>query len=347
MEVKKVEQLLNEASNISKKIPIKEKTFMDISGYPHYENVSSNILAFYFNPAEEHNLNTIVIDAFIKAIKNKNSSITQNENINKLDIYREYTTIKGNRIDLVLKNEELVVGIENKIYATVYNDLKDYANTLNKISKNSIKILLSLNPNNDIVKNTEFINITYQEFFDELKISLNSVQDKNNKWYIFLEEFIKNLENFEGELEMEEEIIKWLQINKKGIEDFNKIKEIAKKSIHKKQEQLKQILYDKLKISYIKFWIDDIGITCYIDSPLKYHVDASLTQDGWKIGVFSWTVHSGNKMRELLHNSNYKIVEEEGYHEWLYKFDYNYPIEEIAEKVIEIFNYIEETLKNI
>ena len=32
------------------------KTFMEISGYPHYENVCSNILSFYLNPANEHGL---------------------------------------------------------------------------------------------------------------------------------------------------------------------------------------------------------------------------------------------------------------------------------------------------
>ena len=56
MEFKKFENLLKEASNIVEKIPIKEKTFMDISGYPYYENVCSNILAFYFKPKEEHKL---------------------------------------------------------------------------------------------------------------------------------------------------------------------------------------------------------------------------------------------------------------------------------------------------
>lgn len=48
---------------------------MDISGYPHYENVCSNILAFYFNPLEEHNLNNLVINSFIKVLISKNYNI--------------------------------------------------------------------------------------------------------------------------------------------------------------------------------------------------------------------------------------------------------------------------------
>ena len=61
MELSNYNDLLYEASEIYKRIPRKEKTFMDISGYPHYENVCSNILAFYFNPLEEHNLNNLVM----------------------------------------------------------------------------------------------------------------------------------------------------------------------------------------------------------------------------------------------------------------------------------------------
>ena len=34
--------------------PPRNLTFMQIAGYPHYENVCSNILAFYLDPAEEH-----------------------------------------------------------------------------------------------------------------------------------------------------------------------------------------------------------------------------------------------------------------------------------------------------
>ena len=36
--------------------PARRKTFMDISGYPHYENVVSNILSFYFDDSEEHGM---------------------------------------------------------------------------------------------------------------------------------------------------------------------------------------------------------------------------------------------------------------------------------------------------
>lgn len=340
------DNLLDEATELYKRIPVKKKTFMDVSGYPHYENVSSNILAFYFDPLEEHGFNSLVINSFIKVLIKKGLNIRFVEDTEKININREYITEKGNRIDLVLQNQDFVIGIENKIDASVYNDLEDYANTLNKLNKNSIKILLSVNDNSKKILDTEFINITYNELFNQLNSDLEEYQNKDNKWYIFIKEFIKNLENYEGGLEMEEEILNWLKINKTKIDDLDKLRESATRSIERKEEKLKTLLEEKLKVNFIKIWKGNMEVACYIDSPYKYHVDATLNPDGWKIGVFTWLVVKNNLIKQILLNSKYNITEDDGNHRWLFKFDYNTSIEEIMNKVIEIYEYIENEINN-
>lgn len=334
-------QILFEASELYNKIPVREKTFMDISGYPHYENVCSNILAFYFNNKEEHNLNILVINSLIKVLKNNNINIEPIKENDIVKVSREYTTLKGNRIDIVIENDNFVIGIENKLDATVYNDLTDYANTINSINKKSVKILLSLHNNSKICENTEFINITYSELCNQLDIDLLNYQDSNNKWYIFIKEFIKNLENYEGESEMEEEILNWLKANKKEIEKLDGIRQIAMKSIEKKEEELKNLLEEKLNVNFIKIWRGNTEMACYIDSPKKYHADATLNPEGWKIGVFTWSVANNNKAKQILQNSNYNIIEDDGQHRWLFKYNYDINIEDVLNKVIEIYEYIE------
>ena len=340
MELVKYNDLLYEASELYKRIPQKEKTFMDISGYPHYENVCSNILAFYFNPLEEHKLNNLVINSFIKILISKNCNISELDENLKIEVDLEYTTMRGNRIDIVIQSNDFVIGIENKIEASVYNDLEDYSTTLNKLNRNSIKVLLSLYDNSSKIDKSEFINITYQEFFKQLKTDLLNYQD-NNKWLIFLNEFIQNLENYEGEVEMEEEVLNWLKDNKEKLEELDKIKEIANKSIERKVEELKSLLENKLAINFIKIWKGNNEMVCYVDSPKKYHVDAKLTPEGWKVGLFAWTVGKNNEIQQMIRNSNYDLIEDDGSHRILFKYDFNISLDVITDKVIEIYEYVE------
>ena len=41
-------------------------SIFDVSGYPHYENVCSNVLAFYLHPQKEHDLENLVLSALLK-----------------------------------------------------------------------------------------------------------------------------------------------------------------------------------------------------------------------------------------------------------------------------------------
>ena len=58
----KISAALNKTADI--KIKSRVKTFFDVAGFPHYENVLSNILAFFFYTNEEHNLK----DLWIKSL---------------------------------------------------------------------------------------------------------------------------------------------------------------------------------------------------------------------------------------------------------------------------------------
>lgn len=78
MRLSNMEKFLKDAEHIYNRIPKKEKTFMEVSGYPHYENVCSNILSFYFNPNEEHRLNDIVLKSLLSTIKNKQLELINN-----------------------------------------------------------------------------------------------------------------------------------------------------------------------------------------------------------------------------------------------------------------------------
>ena len=334
--------LLNEVNKIYNKMPIKEKTFMEVSGYPHYENVCSNILAFYLNPKEEHKLGSVLINSMLNVVCNKEKNIYKDINLSHFNIYREYTTLNGNRIDIVMQNEELVIGIENKIYASVYNDLEDYAKTLNKLNKNSIKILLSLHKEIKNITRYDFINITYSEFFKQLKQDLKSYNQVDNKWYIYLIDFINNIEGFEVEKDMELEIINWINGHKKEIKEFKELLNIAQDNIKKKLEEYVRIFNEKLPEKYnIKYYNgeDEISTTAYIVFDGGYNFDTKLDTENWKLGIFIWKKSSQLKIKEILNKNNIKYIEENS-HLWLYEFNYDTLVEDIVSKSIDIYKMI-------
>lgn len=172
----------------------REPTFMEITKYPHYEKVCSNILSFYFDINREHNLGDLVLRSLLKAAN------IEIEKIDEIDVYTEYPTETGKSIDLVLYNKNFAIGIENKIKATVYNDLEDYAKTIESLNDNTYKLILSLRDETTIANDYGYINVTYEKFIDNLKELTKPVWDSSNKWHIFLQEFITTMENLKGEI---------------------------------------------------------------------------------------------------------------------------------------------------
>ncbi len=340
MNLSNMEKFLKDAVYIYNRIPKKEKTFMEVSGYPHYENVCSNILSFYFNPNEEHRLNDTVLKSLLSTIDKKQPKLINNISTDNISVYREYTTLKGNRIDIVIKNDDFVIGIENKIYASVYNDLDDYAKTLDSINKNSIKVLLSLHNKNDIAIQKGFVNVTYNELFDNLMEKLDNV-DTTNKWYIYLVDFIASLKGYKVETEMEQEINEWIKNNKENINNFLDVIKIYKDNILKKSEEYDNLMEKKVSNCKIKHWTGDyLSVISYIVLDLGCNLDVSLGVDGWDISINMWKKSKRDTIKNNMLDNGYNIIKEEDGHIWLYNFDYDCDTETVVNKVFEVFKIL-------
>ena len=75
--------LLDEFRQEVPRRPERLPTFMEVAGYPHYENVCSNILAFFFDPSKPHGLGTLFLDALARVggIKDQEGTISGNVHI--------------------------------------------------------------------------------------------------------------------------------------------------------------------------------------------------------------------------------------------------------------------------
>ena len=310
----------------------KEKTIMDIMGNTKDEKVCTNMLAFYFNPNEEHELNNLVLKALIDVLITKNQLKTfEDKNI---AITTELKTLNGNRIDIVIKNDDCVIGIENKIDASLYNDLNDYSKTLDLISDNAIKIVLSIHEVNTNYSKTGFINITYTEFLDSLEELLKSFEYKDKKWYLYLEDFIINLRGNHIEYNLKKSLSNEnLKLNH-TVEYYND--EIQSK-VYELIRLVKNKKIDRKAVNAVSE--KNFDLTAYILLN-GYNIDARLTANGWEIGVFVYKNSKVLEIKDFLNINNIQIKHESNQHLWIQHFDYNEEVEKVANYYLEIYNLV-------
>jgi hypothetical protein len=195
------------------------RTFLEIAGYPHYENVCSNILAFFLDPEESHGLGTLVLDALAKV----GNIATADEGMGgSVSVAREVTTDKGNRIDLLIESDDRAVVIENKIHAAARNPFEDYANYLDHMADGRTKhmILLTVLPTNE-GSGWGFANLTYEEFVEEIRSLLGRYVARADTRHltIFLD-FLNTLENLHKETRMDPKFVELLVKRQDEAADF-------------------------------------------------------------------------------------------------------------------------------
>jgi hypothetical protein len=197
------ERLLAEFSRLPRK---KEaRTFMQVAGYPHYENVCSNILAFYFNPVEEHGMGDLLLRALMACL-----GVPYTGPIAEAPAGRERRTETGLRLDLLITTETFIVGIEHKIWAPLYNDLNDYAKLLVRraneaeISADSIhRVVLSLRQlegeEKARMKKAEFKNITHAELTAKARDLVGHyAAAADTKFLTYFTDFMVTIESLTG-----------------------------------------------------------------------------------------------------------------------------------------------------
>lgn len=182
------------------KIKGKPKTFLGIAKQPHYENVLSNIYAFYFRVNEVHKFKDLFVVSLLECIKESKIGIKK-ENLQSFSNFRvktESLTIKGGRIDVLLTNEEQAIIIENKVYHHLNNNLCDYwlsARVQEDDDANKIGIILSLQSISNI-KHPHFINITHLQLLNKVMHNLgNYLLEAEDKYIVFLKDFYQNIIN--------------------------------------------------------------------------------------------------------------------------------------------------------
>ena len=134
----------------------KEKTVFSIGGRGHYENPISDVLAFFLDPNEDHELGPLVAQAMLSC-----AGITASPHSIEA-IHREHVTNKQARLDLVVVGDNWVLAIENKVYHTANNPFEHYKTYLKQAfpkQKENLKFIL-LSPKNDHAEDWQPVSFT-------------------------------------------------------------------------------------------------------------------------------------------------------------------------------------------
>lgn len=267
-------------------------TFFEITQYPHFENVASNVLAFFLDPDGEHGLGTLFIDALLAPLKLEQLSFQS--------IEREAGTKNGKRLDLIIDCEEHVIGIENKIYAATYNPFNEYAAHLKERTegRQATLILLCLNepPPGTLPKDVPVV--TYEQLMRRVRQGLGlHAGDAPGQYLTFALEFVKTMENLKRGNRMNQGIMELFREREDDVKEFlhtaRQVRDELRGIVQRTAEMVNNRLPSPLP-QYVKQWyyreernlIDDLVHDVEFPSGSKVAIDAYLGMHGWTVQVW-------------------------------------------------------------
>ena len=211
------EKLLKEYSEKVQQGQHVDETIFEICRYSHYENVASNVLAFFLRENSSHQLGRLFFDSLLEASElDKNTTFFNSD----YEVAREVNTNQGNFIDLCIYSEDFYIVIENKIYAEINNDLEDYWNHAKGKNDNAYGILLSIHEEKSTGK---FTNITYEKYFKIIKNNYGKyISNKELRYLSLMLDFIENIESINRRSNMNFTFVKFLEQN------YDKVSKLGK-----------------------------------------------------------------------------------------------------------------------
>ena len=297
MKVTEAEKLITEFESLPKLI--KDPTYLEICRYPRrrFEEICSRVLSFYFLPKNEHGFGNLFLRSLLKLA---NEEISFNDD--DIKVLSEENA-DGKRLDLLIYSPDFAIGIENKITASVYNPLEAYSNRIGHYhSQKVIKILLSLWEVKDkdeleLIERNGFINLTYIQLFEAIKQNVGYyLNNSNNKYLIFLIDFIQTLENMEGQNILNDKLSDYFFDNSNRIEDlidlYNKHKSQILNIQSERISELRSKIFNETKDP--KWWIWGgrvLGINEFHETKLRIGIESYYKQVNKKpLGLFIITI---------------------------------------------------------
>jgi hypothetical protein len=283
------EQQLSQLLDELKRLPPRKgysPTFLQMAGFPDWENVWSNILAFYFQSTNGHELGNVVFREFMTLI-----GIDVSPEV-VVKARREEIVEGGKRLDLVLETPDMVVGIENKVNHELNNDLCAYRRHLDELAfgRDVHAFVLSLHAisaGQDCAADWHFV--TYDHFSAKLqRIDFGPAQI-SNKYVMFLDDFVTSIVKPNRGGSMDAQRLEFFKQYRAETETLLKEVIVLKEDMRRKVETLREaILASQVPVKNGLWrsdeWLQDmISNRVDIAPDLVLVVDVVIAATGWEI----------------------------------------------------------------
>lgn len=323
------------------------------------EKVSSNILAFFLDTRREHNLKNLFVKSLLESVELNAEEYPEN-----FESETEVYTKNGKYIDLLLYSERINIVIENKIYAELYNPLKDYYETASEEGKEEpVGIVLSLFPIDERKKkewSEKYKFVTYRDFFSKVKENIgNYLEEANPKYIPFLLDYFYNIENLERGENMDKEFLEFLRKNdneKLSLEFISKIEEF-RSNLRGIVKNVSQLIGDKIEDKNVKIWaardrnsqeIFDIAVVDYYpNKDIDIALDSRLTLNGWEFVLFTRPKSNKVNLDDYIKQVGLKGKLENGRFKFDQTFDFDAKIEDVSDFIVSIINCLGKNMSKI
>ena len=275
----------------------RKRTFFEIAGIERREVSISKVVAFFLESEGEHGLGDLWIRSLLDAAALKRggfSSALYDLQSTQCLLEVVTTNVEENlRIDIVVESQDFVLGIENKIGASLYNNLQAYAGQVSQMAgaeKKPLLITLTLNDEGHetdcwaercALEGAILCNVTYSELFSFVKASLGDAYlDADSDWLHLMRDFMRTIENLEEpSMEANEELFEFLGENIEDVLLMQQKMEEASSAMKARGERLRDIMAEDE-------WLKSSGIgQPRVYSPNKYYLGCATYYSVGALGV--------------------------------------------------------------
>lgn len=212
-EKRRLRELLLKLQRANLNKPKRRATFMEVAGVERREVTVSKVLAFLMESETDHGMGDLWIRSLLSAAADtdarfdphalQTSSATCSTEVVTANVSRDL------RIDVVAETPDLVLGIENKIGADLYNDLEAYAGQVRDMAGDRVPLLLTLTLRDETSATSEWAerceergvalcNVTYDTLSAHVKENVGDVMlNADQEWLGYMRDFMRTIENLE------------------------------------------------------------------------------------------------------------------------------------------------------